>query len=401
MDNLTHSLVGLTAAKAGFERLSPGATLVCVLGANAPDCDVAILLVGDRWAYLHHHRGITHAIVGVAFLALVVPLLVYGVDRLWSRFRAQPAKTKLRGLMLASVIVTATHPLLDWTNNYGMRFFLPWSSQWYYGDLVYIIDPYLWLLLGGTCFLLSAKTTGGKIIWGAVAAVLTALVVANPRAAGLPAFFVVFWIAAIAMLVVLFVLGVGRKSGSKLAVGALILVPIYWRMLGFAQTDALIKGIQEAETSVKRNGEVISRTAAMPTLANPFRWDYVFETESATYRFTIDLINDDNAPPPRVIRIEKPSGPLAEVMEKVSHDRPVQIFLGFARFPVARLADPNCTTETLLQLADLRYTEPGSRRGTFTLETKVDCPANLTTGVREADERNQRVLKGFRYAAGP
>ena len=379
MDNLTHSLVGLTAARAGLERLSPGAGAVCILAANAPDVDVAILLVGDRWTYLHHHRGITHALVGVAVLALLVPLLVYGIDRLWARFRHQPAKTRLWGLILASVIATATHPLLDWTNNYGIRFFLPWSSKWSYGDLVYIIDPYIWLLLGGTCFLLSAKTKGGKVIWGAVAAVLTALVIISPRAAGLPSFFVVFWVAAIVFLIVLFVLGVGSKLGRKLAFNALWIVGIYWVALSFFHTEALIKGIEHADTIVKPNGETVSRKAAMPTLANPFRWDYVFETDRATYRFPV-VLGEDNSPPPRVIRYEKPSGPLAEVVNKVSQDRPVQIFLGFARFPVARLADPNCTTATLLQLADLRYTEPGSRRGTFTLEQPVDCPTSNEGG---------------------
>lgn len=374
MDNLTHSLVGLTAAKAGLERLSPGATAICVLAANTPDCDVATLLFGDRWTYLHHHRGITHAIVGVAFLSLFLPLLFYGIDRLWARFRKQPAKTKLRGLIVASVLVTATHPLLDWTNNYGMRFFLPWSSKWSYGDLVYIIDPYLWLLLGGTCFLLSAKTKGGKVIWGAVAAVLTALVIISPRSAGLPPFFVIFWIAAIVVLIVLFVLATGKRFGRKLAINALWTVGFYWLALSFIHGEALGKGLERAETIALPNGELISRFAAMPTLANPFRWDYVFETDRATYRFPVVL--GDNSPPPRVIRYEKPSGPLAEVMQKVSQDRPVHIFLGFARYPVARLADPSCTTDTLLQLADLRYTEPGSRRGTFTLEQPVDCPTN-------------------------
>src|SRR5688500_11054451 len=242
MDNLTHTLVGLTAAKAGLERLSPGAATVCVLAANAPDVDVAILLFGDRWTYLHHHRGITHAIVGVVCLALLLPLVMHGLDRVWARLRNQPAKTKLRGLLLASAIATATHPLLDWTNNYGIRFFLPWSSKWSYGDLVYIIDPYIWLLLGGTCFLLSAKTKGGKVIWGAVAAVLTALVIISPRAAGLPSFFVVFWVAAIVFLIVLFVLGVGSKLGRKLAFNALWIVGIYWVALSFFHTEALIKG---------------------------------------------------------------------------------------------------------------------------------------------------------------
>lgn len=375
MDNLTHSLVGLTAAKAGLERLSPGATAVCVLAANAPDCDVAILLFGDRWTYLHHHRGITHAIVGVAVLSLFIPLLFCGIDRLWARFRGQSPKTKLRGLIVASVLVTATHPLLDWTNNYGLRPFLPWSSKWYYGDLVYIIDPYVWLLLGGTCFLLSAKTIGGKIIWAAVAAVLTGLVIISPRSAGLPLFFVVFWVTAIVTLIVLFVLGVGPKFGNKIALVALVVVPCYWTFLGYAHSRALASGYSQATNIVLPSGEPIRRLAVMPTLASPLHWDCVFETDRATYRFALRLMSD-NFPRTRVVRYDKPSGPLAEVMENVSQDRPVQIFLGFARFPVARLADPGCTAETLLQLADLRYTEPGSRRGTFTLEQPVSCPTN-------------------------
>src|SRR5688500_20152413 len=99
MDNLTHSLVGLTAAKAGLERLSPGATALCVLAANAPDCDVAILLFGDRWPYLHHHRGITHALVRVAVLSLFLPIVFYGFDSVWARFRGRPANEKWKGLM--------------------------------------------------------------------------------------------------------------------------------------------------------------------------------------------------------------------------------------------------------------------------------------------------------------
>jgi len=50
------------------------------------------------------------------------------------------------------------------------------------------------------------------------------------------------------------------------------------------------------------------------------------------------------------------------------------VFLGFARFPVLQLADPDCVTRTLVQIADLRYTEPGRSRGTFSLEMPVDCP---------------------------
>ena len=336
MDNLTHSLVGLTAAKAGLERLSPGATILCVLAANSPDSDVAVVLFGDRWDYLHHHRGITHSIAGVITLAILLPLIFYGVDRLWARLRGQTPKTNLRGLLIVSFIVSATHPLLDWTNNYGVRLLLPWSPRWFYGDLVFIIDPFLWAVLGAAFFLLVSKNS------------------------------------------------VRERWGERIAFVAFAIVLAYWSLLGFAHARAVTDGREEATRIVAPSGETVQRLAAMPTLANPLRWDCVFETDRATYRFRVHLNTDDS--PPRVIRYEKPSGALAQVMNTVEEQKPARIFLGFARFPVARLADADCTTQTLVQLADLRYTEPGRSRGVFSLELPVDCPSEPGTEGKLSDK---------------
>src|SRR5215510_2605787 len=165
MDPFTHTLVGLTAAKAGLERLSPLATTVCVLAANSPDSDIAAGLATDRWNYLHHHRGITHSIVGVVALALIVPTLVWLFERGWTRLRFQPSKTRYRGLLLASAIATATHPLMDWMNNYGLRPFLPWSGRWFYGDLVFIVDPFILLLIGGAAFLATSNRWPKIVLW--------------------------------------------------------------------------------------------------------------------------------------------------------------------------------------------------------------------------------------------
>ena len=328
MDNLTHSLVGLTAAKTGLERLSPGATLLCVLAANAPDSDVGIIFFGDRWDLLQHHRGITHSFVGTAFLALLLPLIFYGVDRLWARVRQRPPKTNFRGLLIASFIVSATHPLLDWTNNYGIRFFLPWNPRWFYGDLVFIVDPFLWLGL-------------------------------------------------IAGLLVIWRVSPARKS--QVAFTSFALVVVYWGALGLAHGRAVTRGSEAAQQIAASNGETISRLAAMPTLANPLHWDCVFETDKATYRFRVAL--NGGAPDGRIIRYEKPTGALAAAMQEVSGQKPARVFLGFARFPVAQLADPSCATQTLLQLADLRYTEPGNSRGSFAVDLPVDCPdRNVTEG---------------------
>jgi len=339
-----------------------------------------MLLIGDRWDYLQHHRGITHALVGTAFLALLLPLIFYGADRLWARLRRQPPKTKLRGLLLASVIVSATHPLLDWTNNYGIRFLLPWDARWFYGDLVFIIDPLLWVVLGGAAFLLASKTTISKFIWVAVAAIITSLIVASPRAGDLPnqSLIVALWIGAVMALIFLYVIGARERWGPKIAFVAFAVVLAYWSALAFLHSQAVERGWEEANRIAAPNGESVSRHAAMPTLANPLRWDFVFETDQATYRFPVAL--NSQTPAGRIIRYPKPSGNLAAALDTVSQQKPARVFLGFARFPVAALNNPSCTTQTLVQLADLRYTEPGRSRGTFAVELPVDCPDQVIGG---------------------
>ena len=382
MDNLTHSLVGLTAAKAGLERLSPGATLLCVLAANLPDSDVAILLFGDRWDYLQHHRGITHSIIGTTFLGLLLPLIFYGVDRLWAHLRGQPPKTKFRGLLIVSLIVSATHPLLDWTNNYGVRPLLPWSPRWFYGDLVFIIDPFLWVVLGGAAFLLTSKTKISKAIWITVAAIITLLIVTNPRAGEMAnrTFLASFWLIALILIIVLFVTGARERWGPKIALAAFAVVLTYWGALAVLHARAVDRGREEAQRIAAPRSETVGRLAVMPTLANPLRWECVFETDQATYRLPITLNGD--TPMRRVVRYEKPTGALASALEEISGKKSSQVFLGFARFPVARLADPSCTTQALVQLADLRYTEPGSSRGPFVVEEPVACPDEVVTGGR-------------------
>ena len=376
MDNLTHSLVGLAVAKSGLERLSPGATTLCVLAANSPDSDIIVLLFSDRWSFLQHHRGITHSLVGTLFLAVLLPILFLIGDLIISKIRKRQLQVRFKGLVIASLIVTFTHPLLDWTNNYGIRPLLPWSSSWFYGDFVFIVDPFMWLILGSACFLLTVRTRFKRILWVVLGAVLTLFIVFAPRGGNLPDPWALraVWIATMIALVFLLAKKVGERFGSRLALASLLLVVSYCGVLMFAHSRALAHGYEQA-ASMTDNGETISRFAAMPTLANPFGWDCVFDTNKATYLFHLKLGSE--TPLSRKVRYDKPAGQLEKALEEVSADRRSQIFLGFARFPVAKLADQDCASQTLVQLADLRYTEPGSSRGTFSLDLPVDCPDNL------------------------
>ena len=159
MDPITHTLTGGALAGAGLRRVSPGATATLILASNAPDVDALAYMVDPHWA-LAVRRGLTHGVLGL----LLLPPLVVGIVLLWKRWRRRrrgmtaqdggggggsppaPRLVPLLGLAFLAVLI---HQLLDWTNNYGMRFWEPFSSSWSYLDALFIVDPWIWLLLGG------------------------------------------------------------------------------------------------------------------------------------------------------------------------------------------------------------------------------------------------------------
>ncbi|MDQ1560334.1 MAG: inner membrane protein [Pyrinomonadaceae bacterium] len=381
MDNLTHTLVGLTAAKAGLERLSPGATAVCLLAANAPDADI-LAAFGGSWFYLKHHRGITHSIVGTLAIALIIPLLFYAGDRIVARLRGRRPGVRLRGLVVASLVVSASHPLMDWTNNYGVRPLLPWDGRWFYGDLVYIVDPWLWLSLGGASFLLTAKTRWRAVAWGALALVATLAFVVLPVRAGMGYPFAsrALWLACLVALVVAhqlnFAVNFAARWGRSIALVALAFVVVYWGALGLLHGRALARAQEVAEAEAARQKETMRRVAAMPSLADPTRWRVLAETDRAVYRFETSLLSRVEAErdtPDTLTRFEKPQGEAAAVASRAAADERARIFLDFARFPAVRVEGQNCAEELLVQFADLRFTEPGraGRGGNFSLEVAV------------------------------
>jgi inner membrane protein len=379
MDNLTHSLVGLSLSKAGLERVSPYATTVCLLSANAADADFVVLFFGDRWTLLHHHRGITHSLAGTIAIGLLVPLFVAVIERTIARVRRRPPAIRLRGLMVASLIAAATHPLMDWTNNYGVRPFLPWSGRWFYGDLVYIIDPYIWLLLGGAMFLLTRKGRLKMFAWAVLAAITTTLIViASIRGADASAlrFLLVIWLAGMIAVGIVRATGLYQRFDHRVALAALALVLMYWAGLAVAHRAAYTSALAKANQLAQSHGEDIVKVASMPMTATPFRWQSVAETDRAIYRYPTAVTGDDRATVlGDVRRFEKPTGRAAELVSIAESDRRAQEFLLFARFPIAVPDSSDCIGQALVQFADIRYTEPGATRGTFSVNVPVDCPA--------------------------
>ncbi len=148
MDNLTHTLVGAALGEAGLKRRTALATPTLLVGANLPDVDAAAYLWGGLVA-LEWRRGWTHGVLAWAVLPLLLAGAVLGVARLAERRGWRPERpVRPRQILLLASLAVWSHPFLDWLNSYGVRLLMPFSRRWFYGDTLFIVDPWLLLVLG-------------------------------------------------------------------------------------------------------------------------------------------------------------------------------------------------------------------------------------------------------------
>lgn len=164
MDNLTHSLVGAVLGQAGLKRRTGLAMPALIIGANLPDVDVGCFLWLEGTGHLAFRRGITHGPPALVLLPLVLAGLLWGFDRWQARRGTRPAgrlPVRFGWLYALAFIGCLTHPALDWLNVYGIRLLEPFSSQWFYGDMLFIIDPWLWAILSASLWLSRRREKAG------------------------------------------------------------------------------------------------------------------------------------------------------------------------------------------------------------------------------------------------
>ena len=149
LDNLCHTLVGVTLAQAGFKAHTGRAVLTGAIAANLPDLDVLVFLTDVPTVAFR--RGITHGVPA----QLLLPLGLAGV--IWATARRRPGATdppvRFWWLLALSYIGVFSHVYMDLLNTYGVRLLSPLSQRWFYGDSIFIIDPWLWLMLGAGALL--------------------------------------------------------------------------------------------------------------------------------------------------------------------------------------------------------------------------------------------------------
>lgn len=319
MDNLCHSLVGAALGEAGLKRRTAYGMAVLMIGANLPDVDVLAVPLGHGLAF---RRGWTHGIPALVVLPAVMTLLFVLYDR-WRRSRGRPPELPFRPgqVLLLAYLSCWTHPVLDWMNTYGMRWLMPMRDEWFHGDSLFIIDPWMLLGLGAGALLSRARWRRG-----------------SPR------------------------------PGRPARVGLALVAGYVAAMLGAGLAGrALVR-----EALAERGVGPEARLLVSPVPVDPFRREVVFRDGERIGFGTLTWL-----PAPRVVLLDSSvetnaDAPAARAAAALPEARP---FLHWARFPffvVQPAADA-----TVVHVLDARYTTtPDARIGSLTVRLPWAAPTS-------------------------
>ncbi len=181
MDNLCHTLAGAAFAEAGLKRTTRLGSVTLMIASNLPDVDA--LVFATNMPSVAFRRGWTHGVFAQALLPVMLAGMVYWLGRL-RRGGTALHGCDFRWLLLLSYVGVLSHVGLDLLNNYGVRLLMPFSGRWFYGDSVFIIDVWLWLVLGaGTWIAWSRDRPGAARLGLLVAAVYIGGLAMSARAA--------------------------------------------------------------------------------------------------------------------------------------------------------------------------------------------------------------------------
>jgi inner membrane protein len=246
--------------------------------------------------------------------------------RTWWRSRPHPTRLVSRQLLLLSTIAIWSHPILDTLNTYGVRWLMPISGTWYYGDTLFIVDPWVWGTLGLGVFLSRRRDRSHR------------------PGAGRP--------ARVAMVIVLGYVVAMAASGAA------------------ART---IIG-REAESL---SGQPVKRLMASPVAVSPLVRRFVIEQEG---RYLVGhfhwLRRPGLGPDLRSFGKGQPTHPAVLEASKTEVGRR---FLSWARFPTSSVEQLQ-GGQVLVHLIDLRYAEgPSEPFGVLSIPVTLrDSPYHPT-----------------------
>jgi inner membrane protein len=330
MEPTTHFLFGACLSRAGLNRTTGLATLTIVLASEAPDIDIVAYLGGSVFG-MAHHRGITHTIFGVPFVAALVLLVVYGVYRaMLARLRLPILPTRWGRLYLCAMLGCLLHICLDFMNNYGVRPFAPFNPKWYSWDIIFILDPVILALL----------------LLGLVIPALLGLI-GDEVGSGKPEF-----------------------RGRAAAIFVLLCMAAWIGVRDFEHRRAVV-----ALNSLTYADEQPLRASAYPSPVNPFIWNGVVETKNFFERTTVNSNAGEVDPhSTAVIRYKPQETPVTLAAKKSYLGR---IYLDWAQYPVTDSDLLPDQKNYIVRFIDLRFAYISDRRKGDTLGGYVIVDRNL------------------------
>lgn len=285
MDNITHTLIGLVAGEAVTTHteadprgLPPtirrtALVFVAAIGSNLPDIDLLFSFRGDgndTLRYALWHRGYTHTALGCAVLAI----LLYGSVEAWCRWKRLRLSARDRVLLAATAVFTiALHLTMDYFNSYGVHPFWPADNRWFYGDSIFIVEPFFWAAAAPLFFSLRSRLS--RLLFGA--ALTLAVLVGG--ASGL----LTLSIAAVLAIATALLLLVGARSSRRGAARASVAATLFVTLLFVAAGAAAAR---QAALISRANfaGDRLIDHVLTPMPANPLCWDVLLlETRGDRY----------------------------------------------------------------------------------------------------------------------
>ena len=366
MDNLTHSLFGLTLARTPLGRAGRGTTTALFLASNAPDVDI-VVTAGGAANYLEFHRGPTHGPLGVVGLACVVAAVVWFGRRRWDARTfvtdgnaapgaASPAAS-FGHLWAISIVGILCHVLMDLPTSYGTRPLSPFTWTWFAFDWMPIIDIYLLAILGaGLWFGNRRKDDPARTFHRQRNARVALLLMAMNYGVRATAHF-----SAIERAPDVF--GERLPEWCADAVRPSRTIDRWPRaqtpisVTARSATDGREAGtLSNGASAPGGPGRCLIEVAATPSFVSPFRWQLIAHTTGAYEIRDVDLLalNGSREPAGRQsVRVPNQWTPsvLAAAQAPIA-----QVFLGFSRFPAARSVLASDGT-VVVRWSDMRFVQ--------------------------------------------
>ena len=360
MDPIAHTLIGASLAETPLGRRTAMAAPTLIFGANAPDLDAATIFLGSNLS-LGFRRGWTHGVLAMAVLPIALTGLILLLDRIVARVRGREARARAGPVLALAYLGVLTHPALDWLNTYGVRFLMPFDGTWFYGDALFIIDPWVWLLAGTAVVLAHTRSRSSIGLWLALGVVVTSLVTGFP---GTPTTSRLLWCAGTAAIVGLRLWGVWQRQLPRVAIICLVSISVY----AVTMAGLSILAEQHVRAWLAERDDHPVAVMASPVPANPFRHDIVVDDGEHYHFLELNWLATEQVriAAPAVDR--GPSGPVVDAALTAPHVQGVRTWMRFPAFVVEETA-----TGYRVSISDLRYARrPGGGLGSAVVELDHD-----------------------------